>query len=59
MNQTLILGGTVEVDYSVYGYEMDDGSSKYDWTASNGTESDELFDSADEAEQDAKRRLGA
>lgn len=57
-NAVKVREGVVEVSYAIYEYEMDDGSAVYDWVASNDEEPMELFLSIDEAEADARNRLG-
>lgn len=46
---------TVEVTkrVDIREWPMGDGVFKYDWVDSNGGESDELFDTIEEAEEDA------
>lgn len=44
---TIVFRGTVSVNFAVVGYTMDDGTTKYDVTGV--FESDELFDTVDEA----------
>ena len=50
---------TVKVRVTITRYEMDGGEAdKFDWVASNGDESHELFDSAEEARADAEGYYG-
>lgn len=48
--------GAVVARYIVRAYNVD-GEIKYDWVADNW-DSDELFDSIEEAQDDARSRLG-
>lgn len=50
--------GTVEVSYSITEYDMEDDSKVYDWVADSGHESDDLFDTLEDAERDAIYALG-
>lgn len=52
MSEPLIKSGTVTMTYYIYQYEGD----SFDWRTSNGDESDELFETADRAEADVRRR---
>lgn len=50
-----IIKGTFMVKYTIDAHEVD-GIDMYDWSLSNGDESDELFRSAEEALADLKGR---
>ncbi len=46
--------GTVEIQYWIIEHDMADGSKRYDWRRDDDHESLEYFETADEAEEDAK-----
>lgn len=46
--------GTIEVQYWIIEYDAEGGSKQYDWRRSDGTEASYLYDTAEEAEEDAK-----
>ena len=52
-----VLTGVVEVEFTVHAWNIE-GVDKFDWMAESGRESTELFDSADEAFNDAVHTLG-
>jgi len=50
--------GTITLTYDVGHWEYEDGQkTAFDWTLSNGTTSDELFDSVEDAEYDVRSRF--
>ena len=49
--------GVIEVPYYIVEHDLDDGTHRYDWHA-GGDDSDEWFDTAEEAEEDARYHLG-
>lgn len=53
----IVMSVSVEITASVRSWKMDEpGWYRYDWEASNGDESDELFNSAEEAADDFRER---
>lgn len=55
MDGDIVEEGTVEVGYIIRGWDQEDGSRLYDWIAA--TESDELYETIEEARRDAIRSL--
>lgn len=49
--------GEIEIAYYIVEYDMDDGSHRYDWHA-NGDSSDELYETAEEAEEYVRYHFG-
>lgn len=58
MTSKIVNEVALTVHFSVTEWEMDDGSFKYDWVASNGDESAELFDTAEEAKESGLQNFG-
>lgn len=46
----------ITLRFAIRAWENEGGALRYDWIAQNGEESDELFDSIEEARRDIKDR---
>lgn len=49
--------GQVTLTYVIYEYEDTGSQYRFDWRATDGTESSELFETAEEARADVIRRF--
>lgn len=54
----VVKSGAVEVTYVIRVYEREDGTFIYDWIASTGEDADEWSETIEDAERDARQRLG-
>jgi len=54
MSAEFVKDFTVSFNIRIDRYEAEDGSWMYDWLASNGDSPDVWFESAEEAERDAR-----
>jgi hypothetical protein len=57
MSQELVDTFHIDVKVRILRYPRDDGGWMYDWSASNGDSPDEWFETAEEAEMDARRHF--